>query len=121
MMSFPENIDHYLEQVGQVACEVESAVEEQLEFVAISCVRYKDGENFWRRFPYLGDARVLYRVYRFRVAKELVDSDRSVGPDDLVDLQQIYTSSKLVVAEILHDWKVEMDQLCLPVESRFPL
>ena len=67
MMSFPENIDHYLEQVGQVACEVESAVEEQLEFVAISCVRYKDGENFasWETKRCINDCCWSKNLLRF--------------------------------------------------------
>lgn len=64
---------------------------------------------------------MFYRCIRFRVDAELCEHDEKVGPDDLLDPQELNVSSEEDVEYVLRIWKVSPSELVTPREADVPV
>ena len=103
-----------LADVGQAATEVECATEGCREFVSVYAAKSDQIIGFATRFPYLSGNEIVFRVIRFRVESRFIDNDLSVGPNDLLNKQEIYLPDESAVEFILGVWKI------LPSDMKSP-
>jgi hypothetical protein len=120
-MAFPDKVQAILDDIGEVAVEVACGIEDYREFVGVYAVRTEKVINFENRFPNLRDRDLVFRVIRFRVRAMLIEQDINVGPDDLIELQQIYLPSQSDVEFVLEIWQVASDSLQSPRFVEIPV
>ena len=119
-MAFPESTRKLLDEIGQVAAEVNSQCEGCREFVTVIRTE-QEKVNGAMRFPYLRAGAPLFRVMRFRVKEELVENDTNVCNEDLLDLQSVVIDSEDRALAILEMWNVPPDCLVRPADCSVPI
>ena len=111
-----------LESVGQAAIELTCSIPGHREFATVfMCRRDAVQINTERRFPYLADCELIYRLVRFRVPEEIIDNDVSCAEDELLDLQQIYLPHFESVQYLLDVWKIAPRDFRKPCEVEIPI
>lgn len=120
-MSLPDKVRETLKYVGQVAAEVSCRIEGYREFVSVYAGPRACFINATGRYPYLDDAKTIYRCIRFRIASDLIERDVDVGPDDLIDLQEMRLPSEEGVEFVLGVWRVSPDDLLSPKDVAIPV
>ena len=120
-MAFPANLNAILTTIGQAATEVFCGVPDYREFVSLYRARTERIPGFQNQFPYLADFPVVYRVIRFRVDASLLEDDYDFCNEDLVGMQEIYMPSESGVEFVLDLWKVPLESLMPPSQSKIPV
>jgi len=121
LMRSMHELELQLHSIGQLALEVECRCQGLREFVSLYGGNRSKMMNADARFYYFSDSPTLYRVSRFRVQNELLESGRNVGPEDLFDHQQIYLPNIGAVEYIFSIWKLDLHQLVPPNRCDIPI
>lgn len=121
MMAFTERVRDTLDNVGQVAAEVDCSIEGYREFISIYVTSRDRIMNCAGKFTYLDGAATIFRAIRFRVNSKLIDDDLNADPGDLIGLQEIFLPSEQDVEFVLSLWEIDMRQLLPPKDVEIPV
>jgi hypothetical protein len=120
-MPLPEKVSTILYKIGQVAAEVPCHFEGFREYVSVFVSQKSAIMGADRRFAYFKESDTLFRACRFRVRSELIEADADVGPEDLLDLQEIYLPSEDAVQFVVSMWLPDLAELGRPADCSIPM
>ena len=119
-MSSPSEVWDTLSASGHVAVEIPCHFYGYREFVSVFAEPSSKVMSFALRFSYFFGASMLYRVERFRAARELIESGATVPTAELEDFQRVFLPSLDEVGRMLGLWNVDPSSLVTAKEAGIP-
>ncbi|QDU82480.1 hypothetical protein Pla110_42380 [Polystyrenella longa] len=120
-MGFPPSMNDALSVFGSTATEIHCNYPDEREFVSL--IMYNPGNDpfYFLRFPFLLPDENNYRLRRYRVLKQNIDSNKEIIIYDLIEVQTLNLPTFEAVSFILNQWGVPINSFGDPRKCDAPL
>jgi hypothetical protein len=119
-MALPDSVLKNLETNGRVVAEVPSPFEDYRDFIELYVLPLHSDTYLQQRYSYLKGCPVAYRIRRFRVESDLVAAGTRVGPQELLDVQDVVLPSLDMAEAILRLWVLDLASLTSATSCEIP-